>query len=216
MNYNRQQNSKSNIYHYNSENKNNLDYRNNKNNININYRDKFSKENQISGNIGLSSNIYDEDYQYTSNIDSINTFGKKNKQQYNRNFNINDDYIANSIEKSLFKSNQSINFSKKKDIEDEFEFNMPLEFESSKNTSLNMNNNHYNNFNIQNIFNENKAYKQDKFKSNEINNNNEKINYKLLNKIKKGEIDDEVEIINSHAKGNNVYLPIEEYCKLLN
>lgn len=40
------------------------------------------------------------------------------------------------------------------------------------------------------------------------------INYKLQKKIKKGEVDDEVEIINSYARANNVYLPIEEYCKI--
>jgi len=88
---------------------------------------------------------------------------------------------------------------------------VPLEFGSAKNRGFNINGN----MNMNMSYN----YNQDKFKSNDVNNNNnyinneEKVNYKLLKKIKKGEIDDEVEIINFYAKGNNVYLPIEEYCK---
>lgn len=177
QNKNKRPNQKSNIYDIEIENTQNY---------------KPSIDNQMK--FGDFSNTYEDDFGFNSSSNSIRNFENKFNQQKDKNKFSHQNSYTNKP--NSYKSNIS---------KDEFEFNIPLEFGSSKRRSNDLNNPQNNSFN----FNANKNFNNpEKFNEN----NNEEKNYKLLKKIKKGEIDDEVEIINSYAKGNNAYLPIEEYC----
>jgi len=205
-NFNKPNSNKKNYHFYNSE----------QNSNNINLRDPQSK-------ISEYTNKYQDKFGYIlnhSDLDLKNVFSEKSHRNSKEDFydyeydltNYSNKFV---MDKNSFSKNIKNSTERKQDLrklnpnikknpnnsDGELEINLPFEsFGAQKRSKI-----------IENI-----SYKNSKnfptlpSYSNEQN-IEQKINYRLQKKIKKGEVDDEVEIINSYAKENVKYLPIEEY-----
>ncbi len=213
----------SDFYHKSNKNKSSMPYSNQeqskpKYNSQRNYQNNYSEfTDDLNQNFGFSSINKNSNYQRSN----LNNRNKNEFHDYefdlinNKRSNHNTDFIVRNNkyqkdnffknfnnEKNLIKQNKY--FENRKNIEDDLvEIKLPFESFGNQRRSVQIEKNYYSNqknFNIQSHTQENQETK---------------VNYRLQKKIKKGEVDDEIEIINSYANENTRFLPIEEYGILL-
>lgn len=162
-----------------------------------NYKNFSSKRNPKDNKGELFDYEFDLMSEKNTNSSNYNRFND-NKQREFRNINDNRGFKDKNFNPDFKRKNR-------KNSDEELEIKMPFENFGNQRRSYQIEKNSYSNprnFGVP-ATNLSESSKQVP---------DQKINYKLQKKIKKGEVDDEIEIINSYAKENTRFLPIEEYC----
>jgi len=221
-NFNYSNKNRSNMYN------NNPDQQNSSNKSNRNHNSRFSNIDDDKEEIGFPSRNRDssyKDFNTDRNQKSSTTnkgefydyeFDLVNEKSSNYKRTTNNQFITSQRENRKFTDDRNKNLSirntnpaftrnNRKNSDDELEIKMPFESFGNKRRSYQLEKSNY--ANPRNVGMPTAGFNEASQAIPE-----QKVNYRLQKKVKKGEVDDEVEIINSYAKENCRFLPIEEYC----